>query len=107
MIKMKGEILSVSKIKIEGWTAVIFQHEIDHLDGILFIDKKCEGDLVPKEEYYEMRKKQKEEAEATKCRKNRVKFNSMNQLIIFRSEMTAENTAVIHGWQGVSSERNS
>lgn len=57
------------KEKIEGWTAVIFQHEIDHLDGILFIDKKCEGDLVPKEEYYEMRKKQKEEAEAAKTEK--------------------------------------
>ena len=24
---------------IEGFTAVIFQHEIDHLDGVLFIDK--------------------------------------------------------------------
>lgn len=57
------------KEKIKGWTAVIFQHEIDHLDGILFIDKKCEGNLVPKEEYYEMRKKQKEEAEAAKTEK--------------------------------------
>lgn len=57
------------KEKIEGWTAVIFQHEIDHLYGILFIDKKCEGNLVPKEEYYEMRKKQKEEAEAAKTEK--------------------------------------
>jgi len=27
------------KIKAEGWLARIFQHEIDHLDGILFIDK--------------------------------------------------------------------
>lgn len=25
--------------RIEGFTAVIFQHEIDHLDGILFIDR--------------------------------------------------------------------
>lgn len=25
--------------RIEGFTAVIFQHEIDHLDGVLFIDK--------------------------------------------------------------------
>jgi len=27
------------KIKAEGWLARIFQHEIDHLDGILFIDR--------------------------------------------------------------------
>ena len=67
--KIEGENIVRFKEKIEGWTAVIFQHEIDHLDGILFIDKKCEGDLVPKEEYYEMRKKQKEEAEAAKTEK--------------------------------------
>jgi peptide deformylase len=27
------------KIKVRGMDAVVFQHEIDHLDGILFIDK--------------------------------------------------------------------
>lgn len=27
------------KIKAEGWMARIFQHEIDHLDGILFTDR--------------------------------------------------------------------
>jgi len=27
------------KIKSRGWLARIFQHEIDHLDGVLFIDK--------------------------------------------------------------------
>lgn len=27
------------KIKAKGWLARIFQHEIDHLDGILFIDR--------------------------------------------------------------------
>lgn len=27
------------KIKADGWLARIFQHEIDHLDGILFIDR--------------------------------------------------------------------
>ena len=25
--------------RVEGFTAVIFQHEIDHLAGVLFIDK--------------------------------------------------------------------
>ncbi len=27
------------KIKVEGWIARIFQHEIDHLDGVLFTDR--------------------------------------------------------------------
>ena len=27
------------KERIEGYTAVIFQHEIDHLDGVLYIDR--------------------------------------------------------------------
>jgi|AGTN01.1.fsa_nt_gi peptide deformylase len=29
-------------LKIEGWKARIVCHEVDHLDGILFIDKKYE-----------------------------------------------------------------
>jgi peptide deformylase len=28
-----------TKIKAHGWLARIFQHEIDHLDGILYIDR--------------------------------------------------------------------
>jgi len=27
------------KIKADGWLARIFQHEVDHLDGILFVDR--------------------------------------------------------------------
>ncbi|MCQ3937500.1 MAG: peptide deformylase [Chloroflexi bacterium] len=27
------------KYKVEGWTARIFQHEIDHLNGVLFTDR--------------------------------------------------------------------
>ena len=27
------------RIKADGWLARIFQHEVDHLDGILFLDK--------------------------------------------------------------------
>jgi peptide deformylase len=39
------------RIKAEGWMARIFQHEIDHLDGVLFIDRaervwKVEGQLA-------------------------------------------------------------
>jgi peptide deformylase len=35
-INRKGKSI---KIKAKGWLARIFQHEIDHLDGVLFIDK--------------------------------------------------------------------
>jgi peptide deformylase len=27
------------RIKADGWLARIFQHEIDHLDGVLYIDR--------------------------------------------------------------------
>jgi len=39
------------KVKADGWLARIFQHEIDHLDGVLFVDRatkvwKVEGDTT-------------------------------------------------------------
>jgi peptide deformylase len=44
---------------VENYTARIFQHEIDHLDGILFIDRKEPGELMPKDEYRKMREEEK------------------------------------------------
>ena len=38
-IKYRDENFCEQTEVIEGFTAVIFQHEIDHLDGILFIDR--------------------------------------------------------------------
>jgi peptide deformylase len=35
-LNRKGQSI---KVKAHGWLARIFQHEIDHLDGVLFIDK--------------------------------------------------------------------
>jgi len=63
------------KEHIVGFVAVIFQHEIDHLNGVLFIDKKCDGPLVPKKEFREMRKKEKEQKklEAEKLNKKEEK----------------------------------
>ncbi len=43
------------KIKVEGWMARIFQHEIDHLEGVLFTDRATkiwrpnEAETVPDE----------------------------------------------------------
>ena len=33
------ETLSEVRETVDGYTAVIFQHEVDHLDGILFTDR--------------------------------------------------------------------
>ena len=40
---------------VEGFTAVILQHEMDHLDGVLFIDRMASAELMPKDEYRAMR----------------------------------------------------
>ncbi len=40
---------------VSGYTARIFQHEIDHLDGVLFIDVREPGDLMPEDEYRKMK----------------------------------------------------
>ena len=34
--------------RVQGFSAVIFQHECDHLDGVLYIDKALEGSLIQK-----------------------------------------------------------
>lgn len=43
-INIEGEDVNGKKIKIKAWgyLAQVFQHEIDHLDGALFIDKAKE-----------------------------------------------------------------
>ncbi len=44
-----------TRIKASGWLARIFQHEIDHLNGVLFTDlalrvwKPAEGEAVPRD----------------------------------------------------------
>lgn len=41
-VKAKNRYGKSIKIKADGWLARIFQHEIDHLNGILYIDKAIE-----------------------------------------------------------------
>ena len=37
------------KLTLEGYPAIVFQHENDHLDGIMYVDKMYEPkDLDPK-----------------------------------------------------------
>ncbi|MBP5406537.1 peptide deformylase [bacterium] len=58
-----GKIVRKSE-NIKGFTAVIFQHETDHLNGVLFIDIKTADPLMTAEEYREMRMKEKAKKEA-------------------------------------------
>ena len=48
---------------VEGWTARIFQHEVDHLDGVLFVDRMDSPQLIPEDEYREMRRLEREAQE--------------------------------------------
>ena len=53
------------KLRLKGWTARIFQHEIDHLNGVLYIDKLTDREnFWTDEEYYQMRQEEFEESEA-------------------------------------------
>ena len=52
------------KLRLKGWTARIFQHEIDHLNGVLYIDKLTDREnFWTDEEYYQMRQEEFEESE--------------------------------------------
>lgn len=46
----------------EGPNAVLFQHELDHLDGILYLDRLL-GPLLPMDEVRRLRKEAEEKAE--------------------------------------------
>ena len=42
------------RLRLKDWTARIFQHEIDHLDGVLYIDKlTAEENFWTEEAYYQ------------------------------------------------------
>jgi peptide deformylase len=45
-------------LETHGWEARIFQHEIDHLDGVLYVDKLV-GPLLPIEEMRRLRDEEK------------------------------------------------
>ena len=51
------------KLKLGGWTARIFQHEIDHLNGVLFIDKLTAPENLWTEEEFHARFDDEEDVE--------------------------------------------
>jgi peptide deformylase len=64
-----GKVARFTEISYEAWTpegekvtgtakgflARLIQHEVDHLDGILFIDRVPEGECLTREEFLKMR----------------------------------------------------
>lgn len=52
------------KLRLNGWTARIFQHEIDHLNGVLYIDKLTAPDNFWTEEEFRQRFESDEEDDA-------------------------------------------
>ncbi|PID85467.1 MAG: peptide deformylase [Chloroflexi bacterium] len=52
------------KLRIRGWTARIFQHEIDHLNGVLFIDKLTAPENLWTEEAFYAQLDEEESAES-------------------------------------------
>jgi len=52
------------RLRLKDWDARIFQHEIDHLDGVLYIDKLTAPENFWTEEAFYNEDAQKEEAEA-------------------------------------------
>jgi peptide deformylase len=53
------------KLKLSGWTARIFQHEIDHLNGVLYIDKLTAPENLWTEEVFREQFEDDDEAETT------------------------------------------
>lgn len=53
------------KLKLSGWTARIFQHEIDHLNGVLYIDKLTAPENLWTEEAFRERFEEDDEVDTT------------------------------------------
>ena len=50
------------KLRLNGWTARIFQHEIDHLNGVLYIDRlTAQENFWTEEEFEAMQTAEEEE----------------------------------------------
>ncbi len=54
VVKGSNQMGKPVRIKANGWLARIFQHEIDHLDGILFTDRATRVWQPPQEEAVEL-----------------------------------------------------
>jgi peptide deformylase len=53
------------RIKAEGYLARVFQHEIDHLNGVLYVDVAEEGTVMTAEAYQELMEERRAAGEGT------------------------------------------
>jgi len=66
LVRVRGQDRTGKKTRwrLNGWTARIFQHEIDHLNGVLYIDRLTDPqNLWTEEEFKEMQEKEEEESQ--------------------------------------------
>ncbi len=47
------------RLRAEGYVARVFQHEMDHLDGVLYVDVAQEGTMMTVEAYERLREEQR------------------------------------------------
>lgn len=66
------------RIKAEGLEAVILSHEIDHLDGVVFLDKAYDVYTLTDEEI-EANRREYEKEEKAKCNSNKKNNNNKNK----------------------------
>ena len=53
--------------RFDDWDARIFQHEIDHLNGVLYIDKLTSPENIWTEEEFEAMRQEREKAKGQRC----------------------------------------
>jgi peptide deformylase len=65
-VTVRGQDIKGRKVRVkaDGYLARAFQHEIDHLNGVLYVDLAEEGSIMTVEEYEELVREQDPEAGA-------------------------------------------
>lgn len=61
----------VTQKNLSDFVARIFQHELDHLDGIIFLDRANSKDVITEKEYLKMMKAKMAESKAKPKKKKR------------------------------------
>ncbi len=70
----------------KGWEARIFQHEIDHLEGVLYLDRLV-GELLPIEEMRRRREQEQQLRQEALKRKEALKTESVSESLLCLSLM--------------------
>jgi peptide deformylase len=65
-VTVRGQDIKGRKVRVkaDGYLARAFQHEIDHLNGVLYVDLAEEGSIMTVEQYEELIREQDPEGDA-------------------------------------------